>query len=205
MGRKSQTPTQFKTAPKPKTPSAASKPLDINEPSLNIPHDGKVKEVKHSESNSNSKRSVDVEDSAAADASEGLHGFTQAYARKKRVDKIKRSMENQSRRSDEGSKRRYAGFGETLAPEKKVSKKRRKENESNTGRVKKKTQVSQTERDLMEELLLIGDTAVAESIPLVADVPPPNSNVAPGKTGHVNNSMLELEQLETLQEPGDIV
>ena len=47
---------------------------------------------------------------------------------------------------------------------------------------------------MIEELLLIGDTAVAESVPIVADIPSPNSNVASGKTGNVNHSMLELEQ-----------
>ena len=102
-------------------------PSDINEPSIIIPDDGEVMEVKHIASIVISNRSVEQSAAAAADATAGLqHGLDQAYARKKQVDKIKRFIENQRRRSDGGSKRKYAGFGETLPPEVKVSKKRRK-------------------------------------------------------------------------------
>ena len=94
--------------------------------------------------------------------SDGLHNFPQAYARKKQTEKIKRFMEKQKKKAEEGTKKKYAGFGEKLLPvQKKSNKKRKKMEDQDIARQKPK--VSKSELDLIEELLKIADSAVAES------------------------------------------
>jgi len=95
-------------------------------------------------------------------------GFTQAYARKnkKQAEKINKVLEKQKRIAEGGPKRKYAGFCESLDPADKVEKKKRKVVKTEvTGKISK---VSQSELDLIEELLNIDRTNENEFTPAEA-------------------------------------
>jgi len=138
--------------------------------------------------------------------SDGLHNFTQAYARKKQTEKIKRFMDKQKKKSERGTERKYAGFGEQILPIQKESNKKRKKIEySDQDIAKKNPKVSKSELDLIEELLNIANSAVAESksAEVVDDLVIPNnvtSAFAP-----VNNSTPELEEIQSNERTGAMV
>ena len=113
-------------------------------------------------------------------------------------------MEKQKKKAEEGIKRKYAGFGEKLLPVQKKSNKKRKKMEDQDI-AKQKTKVSKSELDLIEELLKIADSAVAESksAEVVDDLA--TLSTATTESASVNNSTLELEELQTSVRTGAMV
>ena len=192
--RKSSTPALFKTE---------AREEQKLEPLTAVVHDIKTSSQGYSGRgySISSKPSSDI----TACNADGFHNFTQAYARKKQTEKIKRILEKQKKKAEEGTKRKYAGFGETLPPVKRGSiKKRKKENDLNEDIVKKKPKVSKAELDLIEELLSIADSAMTESksAEVNNDVSIPSD--AAVKPVYGKNSMVELEEIQT-NNPGVMV
>merc|ERR1712013_289162 len=148
-----------------------------------------------------SKPSTDI----AACNADGFHNFTQAYARKKQTEKIKRILEKQKKKAEEGTKRKYAGFGETLPPVKRGSiKKRKKVKDLDEDIVKKKPKVSKAELDLIEELLSLADSAVTESKSAEVNNDVSVSSDATVEPVYSKNSKVELGEIET-NNPGVMV
>ena len=148
-----------------------------------------------------SKPSIDI----ATCNADRFHNFTQAYTRKKQTEKIKRILEKQKHKAEEGTKRKYAGFGETLPPVKKGSnKKRKKVIDFDEDIVKKKPKVSKAELDLIEELLSIADSAVTESKSAEVNNDVSISSDATVEPVYSKNSIVDFEEIET-NSPGVMV
>ena len=135
------------------------------------PQENKVKDVGVASINTSktSQKSSSPKTSTFEDEDSNDFGsFGQAYARKKQAEKVKLVLLKQKRKAETGTDKKYAGFGETVEKvDEYQKKKRRKEKSAIKEIVKKSAQVSKSERDLMEELLSIADTAVATTIPMM--------------------------------------
>ena len=130
------------------------------------------------------------------DASKGLGSFEQAFARKKQTEKIKKVLEMQKIKAEAGASKKYKGFGGAVDPVQVVEKKKKKK-EKKVKEIVKKAQVSKSEKDLMEELLSIADTAVAVS----KSTPVMNKSTmeaASRQTPVDTSAVFEFEELQTL-------
>ena len=102
----------------------------------------------------------------------------------------------QKRKAEAGTNKKYKGFGEVVDPVKVVEKKKKKK-EKKVKEIVKKAQVSKSEKDLMEELLSIADTAVAVS----KSTPVMNKSTmeaASRQTPVDTSAVFEFEELHTL-------
>ena len=88
-------------------------------------------------------------------SSKTLGNFEQTFTRSKQSEKIRKLLKKQMKKAEKADNKKYQGFGGQKSHQEEKKKKPEK--------VVKKAQVSKAEVDLMNELLTLGDTAVAEA------------------------------------------
>ena len=94
---------------------------------------------------------------------ESLGNFEQTYTRKKQSEKIRKLLEKQKKNAEKTSSISYKGFVEKENPKEELRKKEEQKEEKKKEIIVKKAQVSKLQVELMNELLKIGETAVAQS------------------------------------------
>merc|ERR1712096_447025 len=88
--------------------------------------------------------------------SDRLGMFDQVYARKKHCKKVVKVIEILKKKALKQPRKKYNGFGEEVDQKKGLPRKKKE-------RKLKKAQVSEEEAKLMKELMVIGESAVAEA------------------------------------------